>query len=105
MCMTDFDQTISRYWTTGAEGKCRVVPTHGVLLASDLIPEEYKKRTKALLNKYYPIEIDGSLSREAKTPLMEEWWRGAQDLFSEYGFSIDLVRRALTSAPFEFRSG
>lgn len=41
------------------------------LLASNVY---FLCQLKELLNTYYPIEIDSSLSVEEKLPLMVEWW-------------------------------
>jgi len=107
LVLTDFDQTLTRYWITKPDGsRERSSPTHGVLLSKEAnMPASYKERTTALLNKYYPHEIDPNLPLEKKIPLMEAWWNGAHDLLIEYGATAEKIRLGVRGMKFKMREG
>ena len=66
--ITDFDMTLTKYWV-GAE---RGYSCYRVLECSSAVPPSYAKATRALHDKYYPIEVDEHLSVEEKIPSMIE---------------------------------
>ena len=66
--ITDFDMTLTKYWV----GTARGYSCYRVLEGSSAVPPSYAKATRALHDKYYPIEVDEHLSVEEKIPYMIE---------------------------------
>uniref|UniRef100_V9KK26 5'-nucleotidase n=2 Tax=Callorhinchus milii TaxID=7868 RepID=V9KK26_CALMI len=86
--ITDFDMTLTRFATNGK----RCPPCHNIIINSDLVSEECRKKLKDLLNTYYPLEIDPSTSITEKLPLMIEWWTKVHALLVEQKIAkINLV--------------
>ncbi|XP_042199278.1 cytosolic 5'-nucleotidase 3 [Callorhinchus milii] len=86
--ITDFDMTLTRFATNGK----RCPTCHNIIINSDLVSEECRKKLKDLLNTYYPLEIDPSTSITEKLPLMIEWWTKVHALLVEQKIAkINLV--------------
>lgn len=66
----DFDYTLSRFRLDDGQ---RSVSTHACIETYHNLPEHYRKATRALFEKYYPIEVS-NLTDADKAPLMVEWW-------------------------------
>ncbi|KAI8051412.1 pyrimidine 5'-nucleotidase [Gilbertella persicaria] len=68
--------TMSRHWVRNKETDAleRNSSSHGIPARSGLLTDEYKKETARIYNKYYPIEIDQSMTHEEKVPYMMQWW-------------------------------
>lgn len=62
MLIVDFDRTMS---TAACGTSC-----HGVVESCSGLSADYKAKTKALFEHYYPIEIDPTTAVEHKIPLM-----------------------------------
>lgn len=45
------------------------------------ITKEFLEVEEALKNKYYPLEICPTISKEEKTKYMEEWWLLSENVF------------------------
>ncbi|ESP01757.1 hypothetical protein LOTGIDRAFT_225142 [Lottia gigantea] len=74
--VADFDRTLSKYSNKG-----KICSTcHNVMEESKVMPDSYKEKAKAYRDKYFPIEIDHSLTIDEKIPKMIEWWTNAHAL-------------------------
>ncbi|KAJ3156258.1 5'-nucleotidase, cytosolic III-like [Geranomyces michiganensis] len=87
--ISDFDMTISRYWVNGE----RNVGSHRVLALSSRVPEEFTAASKAIFEKYYPIEISQTISHSEKVQAMVDWWSEQHELILD----LKLTKDALSS--------
>ncbi|CAH8458074.1 unnamed protein product [Heterobilharzia americana] len=79
--VTDFDRTLSKYRHNGI-----ILPTcYGIFEAVPELTEPTKSILVNLRNKYYPIEMDVSLTEGEKIPHMIEWWESAHKAMVECG--------------------
>ncbi|KAM9426124.1 7-methylguanosine phosphate-specific 5'-nucleotidase-like [Pholidichthys leucotaenia] len=99
--ISDFDMTLTRF---AYKGK-RVPTTHNILDNRLLISEDSAKKMKKLLNTYYPIEIDASLSTEEKLPLMVEWWTQVHELLIQQKIRKSLLAQAVKESSVMLRDG
>jgi 5'-nucleotidase len=65
---------------------------HGIMDHSSLVPDAFRQRTDALRDKYYPIEIDPSMTPEEKIPHMVEWYEKSHDVLAQFRFSKAEIR-------------
>uniref|UniRef100_A0A8C6DSL9 5'-nucleotidase, cytosolic IIIB n=1 Tax=Moschus moschiferus TaxID=68415 RepID=A0A8C6DSL9_MOSMO len=77
--ISDFDMTLSRFAYNGK----RCPSSYNILDNSKIISEECREELKALLQHYYPIEIDPHRTIKEKLPHMVEWWTKAHDLLCQ----------------------
>ncbi|XP_048846784.1 7-methylguanosine phosphate-specific 5'-nucleotidase-like isoform X2 [Brienomyrus brachyistius] len=89
--ISDFDMTLTRFACNGT----RCPTCHNILDNSALISGDCKKMLRELLDKYYPIEFDASLTVEEKVPHMVDWWTKAHKLLIEQKIQKDLLARAV----------
>ena len=71
--IVDFDYTLTRAHKDGEPVEC----SWGVFETYRELSPSYHTRVKAAKDKYLPIELDLSISKEEKVPLMIEWYREA----------------------------
>jgi len=95
--VADFDRTI----TTAGCG----ISSHGVLERCKELSKNYRDATEMLLKHYYPIEIDPSLTREQKIPIMEEWYMKAHTLLLNEQLTENILQAAADDAPIALRPG
>eukprot|EP00041_Stephanoeca_diplocostata_P007274 m.101653 g.101653 ORF g.101653 m.101653 type:complete len:266 (-) comp16815_c0_seq1:534-1331(-) len=98
--IADFDMTLTRH--TLASGK-RGSSTHVIVQNNKAFGDDFRQTSRSLFEKYYPVEIDDSISTEEKEPMMVEWWTAAheimvqaklhKDQLTEIGSSPDLQLR------------
>lgn len=93
----DFDRTITKCYVDRASNK-RGLSCHGVLESCNVLSEEFTSRCSAISQKYYPMEIDETISIEDKIPLMEEWYQSAHNLLLEEGLTEEKVSAAAKEA-------
>merc|ERR1719187_1029520 len=79
--IVDFDYTLSRAHKDGKPVDC----SWGVLENYKELPSDYHQKVKMVKDKYYPVEIDPSISLEKKIPIMKEWYKEANGLLAESG--------------------
>lgn len=98
--ISDFDRTLTAFASASS---------HGVLEHSPVLPAEYRALTKALFEKYYPLETSLSLSIADKTALMVEWWSQAHALLQQYELKqrhvLDSVAAGIASRVIYLRDG
>lgn len=92
---SDFDKT----FTIGS-----AFTSWSMLARSWLVWDDYAAERDALHAKYYPYEIDPSLSLEQKKPLIREWWLGHLSLLLKYQITKSQVDQVvLNPIFFQFR--
>ncbi|MDD5376759.1 MAG: haloacid dehalogenase-like hydrolase [Candidatus Gracilibacteria bacterium] len=84
--VTDFDSTL-----TADNGKT----SWSLFADSGLMPESYVVRRQVLKDRYYPYEIDLSLSETERSGYMRDWWIGHLELLVEYGLHKDILEQVV----------
>jgi len=77
MVISDFDATLSKHHTKSAP-TIRLPSTFGVLEEDTGLPESARLICRQNYQKYYPIEMDTTISEEEKTKEMINWWTSSQ---------------------------
>jgi len=95
----DFDYTLTRSHKNGTPVAC----SWGVLEDYKDCPKEYIDTTKALKNKYLPIELDPVLTIEEKIPHMVEWYTAANKALQKSGVSKDWFKKMVSESNCELR--
>ncbi|CAG7820792.1 unnamed protein product [Allacma fusca] len=99
--ITDFDMTLTRFHQDGE--KCDTC--HGILHSSSLMSEEFKKRSQDLFNKYYPIEIDHTMTVEEKIPYMLKWYEESHETLTTFPFEKKHLTEMVKTSRILFRDG
>merc|ERR1712032_1425099 len=68
---------------------------HGVLERGGVFTPRYEQKTKELLDKYYPIEIDPTIPIEEKIPLMKEWYGQVHEMMLEEGVTAATIQKSV----------
>ncbi|RIA90943.1 pyrimidine 5'-nucleotidase [Glomus cerebriforme] len=100
----DFDGTITKYYKN-KDKKERSPSSHVILSLSSRLTSEFKEKTQALCDKYYPIEVDNSLTLEQKIPYMVEWWEQAHELIINQNIKKDDFAAIVSETPMNIREG
>ena len=96
--VVDFDRTLTTYLVrNGARGDS----CHGIIEKRPGIAE----RAAALNTYYYAIETNPSMSKEAKTPFMIEWYGAVNGMLSASGITRKDIASDVQSAQLELRYG
>eukprot|EP01116_Phalansterium_solitarium_P019782 TRINITY_DN5655_c0_g2_i1.p1 TRINITY_DN5655_c0_g2~~TRINITY_DN5655_c0_g2_i1.p1 ORF type:complete len:289 (-),score=32.17 TRINITY_DN5655_c0_g2_i1:145-1011(-) len=99
--IADFDMTLTTFMTNGKRG----MSSHNTIESSGMLGAEHAAKATALVQKYYPIEIDHSIPLDRKAALMVEWWVGAHELLVEHGMRADYIPEMVHRANLAFRNG
>lgn len=99
--ISDFDMTLTKYWVNGQ----RSVSSHGVLEKSSFLSLEARLKLKLLYEKYYPIEINQSLSHEERVLGMVEWWEKAHEVIMSAKITKSNINKMVEETPVTFRDG
>ncbi|MBT4604682.1 hypothetical protein HOC01_03515 [archaeon] len=99
--VTDFDKTLTQAYVSGD----RFVSSYQRIRDSGLLGDEYLSKSKALKEKYYPIEIDTKISFELKYQKMQEWWEKHWGILVKYGMRKDMIKRLVTDKTLKLRDG
>uniref|UniRef100_A0A3Q4HRV1 5'-nucleotidase n=1 Tax=Neolamprologus brichardi TaxID=32507 RepID=A0A3Q4HRV1_NEOBR len=97
--ISDFDMTLTRFEHNGK----RCPDCYNILERSNVISSDCKEKLQGLLDKYYPIEIDTTLSVEEKLPLMVEWWTKAHELLVNQKIKKDGLAKAVRDSEAKLR--
>jgi 5'-nucleotidase len=92
--VSDFDKTITK--ASGAT-------TYGLLEQSKLLSQEYHEKVSVLYNKFYPIEIDQTLTIAEKIPHMVEWYNSANQLLVDEKINISLFDEMIKRSNMKLR--
>jgi len=97
--IVDFDYTLSRAHKEGKPVDC----SWGVLENFQELPSDYHDKVKSVKDKYYPVEIDLSISLEKKIPIMIQWYKEANGLLSESGVNRSWFPKMVAQSNCELR--
>ncbi|CAD5125055.1 DgyrCDS13298 [Dimorphilus gyrociliatus] len=100
--ISDFDGTLSKY----ADESGKIFDScHAAMDNSNAVPLEYRDMAYKLRDKYYPIEIDNSMTAEEKTPFMIEWWSKAHEGLIKHNITRESVKNAAYNSNITLRDG
>jgi len=95
--VADFDKTITHNDSDSS---------WGILERSNLINEEYTKKSLEMYEYYHPIEFDFDMDTELKDKLMYKWWTLNIELFVKYELKEEVVKNATQNMnEMKFREG
>jgi len=97
--IVDFDYTLTRAHKNGVGVEC----SWGVLENYKELPSSYHAKVTAAKEKYYPIELDMSISKEEKVPFMIEWYKEANRCLAESGVQQSWIPKMVEQSNCEFR--
>lgn len=69
----------------------------------DSLPDDYKKKAIALLQKYRPIEDDTQMTVAEKLPYIEEWWASSSNLLKGLNFQYEDITKSIKKADVKLR--
>lgn len=85
--VSDFDRTLTPVFIDGKKAETGV----GQIRAGGYLSVEYVKEAYALKDKYYPVEIDESISIEERSKKMREWWETHLKVMIKYGLNKSVI--------------
>ena len=97
--IVDFDYTLTRAHKDGVNVDC----SWGVLENYKELPSSYHTKVRAAKDKYYPIELDMSISVEDKIPVMIEWYKVANSCLAESGVQRSWLPKMVKESNCELR--
>ncbi|OXA65068.1 cytosolic 5'-nucleotidase 3 [Folsomia candida] len=100
--ITDFDHTLTKFKTPDG---LRCDTCHGIVDNSSLVEEEFRRKTNALRDKYYPIEVDHEMTLQQKIPLMIEWYTQSQNVLVEYRVTKSQIKEMVLKSRAFLRDG
>jgi 5'-nucleotidase len=99
--LADFDRTLTKVFVNDK----KIPSIISVLRDEDYLSPEYSEKAKALANKYYPIEIDLSISIKEKKKAMHDWWTQHFDLLIKSGLNKKHLKKVIEDGNIQFRKG
>jgi 5'-nucleotidase len=99
--IADFDRTLSSVCNNKGEEEDKSLFIKFRLCAN--FGEDYNKKYDALYDKYYPIEIDESLSLDYRSKMMDNWWQEYVDLDIQAGSNLTRIEKTLDKLNLELR--
>ncbi|CAM9271226.1 unnamed protein product [Pylaiella littoralis] len=99
--ISDFDFTLTKFWVNGRRGDS----CHAVIDGSDLLAEDFHRKTSELRNHYYPLEVAPNLTQETRVEMMVEWVTKAHDAMVAAGITKDVLTAAVGKGNLQFRPG
>lgn len=97
--LVDFDQTITTYAGQGLHGR-NPTCSHLMEMCYD---DENRAKAKEYLNKYYPKEIDPTLTMAEKIRWMEEWVKMSNSVTIAANLTLQQVHQKLSEATVRIR--
>jgi 5'-nucleotidase len=98
--VADFDRTLTKAFVNG-----KTHTFYELIRAGNYLSPEYVKKAYALYDKYRPIEISGTISREEKCKKMVEWWSRHWKLMIESGMNLDVIKDIISKNKVQIREG
>ncbi len=99
--LTDFDRTLTKAEVNGKQ----IPSVISILRDKDYIDKSYSEKSKALANKYRPIEMNPDVPLNEKKKAMKEWWTKHFDLLIKSGLNKSHLERIVKEEGIEFRKG
>lgn len=94
--LMDFDRTITSKDSLGS---------WSVLENPKFMDKEFKKKSKKLVDTYYPYELDYSISNDVKTKYLNEWYYKNMDLLYEYNLTKSILLNCINDCNANFHDG
>ena len=85
--VSDFDKTLTPAFIDGKKAETGI----SQLRAGGYLSPEYVEKAYALHAKYYPLEIDETLSIEERSKHMLEWWTEHLKIMIQYGLNKQVI--------------
>ena len=92
----DFDKTITPYESTDS---------WAASANPNIVDNGLIKEMDELYEKYRPIEMDYSISKEEKLKAMEIWYSECMDLYYKYNLTKEQMQKSIQSSNVKFRKG
>eukprot|EP00742_Colponemidia_sp_Colp-10_P001787 GILJ01001911.1.p1 GENE.GILJ01001911.1~~GILJ01001911.1.p1 ORF type:complete len:347 (+),score=61.17 GILJ01001911.1:52-1092(+) len=77
--VSDFDMTLTAFMVDGQRG----MTSHGIVERAPMVSDEFRQRSRALFEQYFPLEHSKSITVEEKFQHMTEWWKRSHQLICE----------------------
>lgn len=90
----DFDRTITETNSCQSWNVCNSV-----------LDDNFKKKSKELVEKYEPIEVDYTISFEEKNKAMIEWYSRSMNVFYEFHLTNQILMESVSKSNISFREG
>lgn len=97
--LADFDYTISHCCFE----KERMSSSFGALERYSGMSEEFRTKTRALYDHFYPLEVDPTIPAEEKIGLMTEWFTNSAGCIISEGVTKETVASAADSSKVKLR--
>lgn len=97
--LADFDYTISHFRFE----KEKMSSSFGALEKYSGMSEEFRAKTLALYNHFYPQEVDPNIPAEVKVGLMTEWFTKSAGCIISEGVSKETVKNAADTSKVKLR--
>ncbi|XP_055678485.1 7-methylguanosine phosphate-specific 5'-nucleotidase isoform X1 [Lutzomyia longipalpis] len=81
--VTDFDHTITKQKLENGQ---KVLTSFGIFDECKSLPQNFRKESRGLYEKYRPIEVDPTVPMPEKIQAMIEWWRLSNELLKGFKF-------------------
>lgn len=99
----DFDRTVTRCFL---EDGSKSLDCHDILASIPKITRDCRQKMEDMMEKYYPIEIHPTMTREEKVPYIAEWYSMVNALLAAQNITRDDVSAAVAGCKrFCLRSG
>eukprot|EP00953_Heterococcus_sp_UTEX-ZZ885_P018459 10310-Heterococcus_DN1.PRE.1 len=99
--IVDFDYTLTRFHLNGKQG----CSCHAVIGQCGLLTDAYHHLSTSLHAKYYPLEVDRSLSLEDRIKFMVEWVEQSHAAMLTSGLTRSKLISAVADANIALRDG
>ena len=102
--ISDFDFTVSKFWWDDAHTQ-RACSCYKLIEDCGLLDATYHDKAQALQQKYYPMEVDPNLPKEAKLQAMLDWVTAANELLHTAGMTKDMLPTIVRDGKLKLRDG
>lgn len=97
--IADFDRTVTRAHRDGVDSDT----TYGIVENIHEIPQSIHTQSRALREKYHPMECDPTISNEEKSKIMTQWWTQAHELLLKSGLTRNMIANGVSRSTCEVR--
>ncbi len=99
--IADFDGTFSKRYIDGKP----VLFMMQILEEFAELPPQFAAQIAALREKYYPYEIDPTLSQEFREQKIMEWWQACFEVMKEMGLTKTMILKIARDPRLQLREG
>ena len=94
--MMDFDRTMTTKDSPGS---------WNVLENPEYMPKELIEKSNALIQQYYPYELNYSITKEEKESYLKQWYYKNMNLLYEYHLTYPILLKCVENSNIIFRDG